>query len=232
VQQTIPQSKPPGPSLRLSLVLVVIGTLLAVPSFVIGIAPIVRLQNSGTFTAPGTDSRHLGAGQYFLYEDVGNAGLGFSTSGDDRVTIAPSDVSVTSADHVPLTISEPTTIESMPFGGRRFRTAVAFTTPAAGEYLISVRTRDGRTHKLLVARSFSHIIRSVLVWFAIAGIGGIIFLVGIVLLIVGAVRRGRVQRAAVYAPAAYPAGWYPDPDPQGAGRWRYWDGTRWTEHVR
>lgn len=31
-----------------------------------------------------------------------------------------------------------------------------------------------------------------------------------------------------------PAGWYPEPDPSAAGatgRLRYWDGTRWTDHV-
>jgi uncharacterized RDD family membrane protein YckC len=29
-----------------------------------------------------------------------------------------------------------------------------------------------------------------------------------------------------------PAGWYPDPAPQSApGRQRYWDGSRWTEHL-
>ena len=34
---------------------------------------------------------------------------------------------------------------------------------------------------------------------------------------------------APVAPAAVPAGWHPDPS--GAGQLRYWDGTRWTEHV-
>ncbi|GIT80265.1 hypothetical protein LLS1_19340 [Leifsonia sp. LS1] len=28
-----------------------------------------------------------------------------------------------------------------------------------------------------------------------------------------------------------PAGWYPNPDPARPGSLRYWDGTRWTEHV-
>ena len=42
--------------------------------------------------------------------------------------------------------------------------------------------------------------------------------------------------AAAYPPAqqavpqAAPAGW--QPDPYGQAQWRYWDGTRWTEHVQ
>ncbi len=28
-----------------------------------------------------------------------------------------------------------------------------------------------------------------------------------------------------------PPGWYPDPDPQGQGSPRWWDGNRWTPHV-
>jgi membrane protease YdiL (CAAX protease family) len=31
------------------------------------------------------------------------------------------------------------------------------------------------------------------------------------------------------SPAQAPPGWHPDPS--GANRWRWWDGTRWTEHV-
>jgi hypothetical protein len=36
-------------------------------------------------------------------------------------------------------------------------------------------------------------------------------------------------RAAVSAPVATPAGWHRDP--HGRHEMRYWDGTRWTEHV-
>ena len=226
-----PRLKRPGPSLRLSLILIVIGAALAIPSLVLGLSPILHLVNSGTFTAPGTDSVHLGAGEYFVYEDTGSTGLGFDIS-SDGVTIAPADVSVTTLQKESLQVHAPGTVEHLPFNGRQYTAAVAFTTPAAGDYLVTVRTPNGETHRVLVARSFSHVIRRVVVWFGLAGLGGMVFIAGLVLLIVGAVRRGRIERAAAFVPAAYPAGWYPDPDPQGAGRWRYWDGTRWTEHLR
>ena len=40
--------------------------------------------------------------------------------------------------------------------------------------------------------------------------------------------RAAIPGARVVAPAN-PAGWFPDPG--GAHDHRYWDGTRWTEHV-
>jgi Protein of unknown function (DUF2510) len=40
---------------------------------------------------------------------------------------------------------------------------------------------------------------------------------------------GWVPGPFAVAPSWAPAGWYPDPTSQGA--FRYWDGTRWTEHA-
>jgi hypothetical protein len=36
--------------------------------------------------------------------------------------------------------------------------------------------------------------------------------------------------ATAPAPVGPPAGWYPSPTKQGVTQW--WDGARWTEHVR
>ena len=52
---------------------------------------------------------------------------------------------------------------------------------------------------------------------------GLLFLVGVVLLIVGLVR-SRKPRTVVT-----PAGWYQDPHAQGA--WRWWDGNAWTDRT-
>jgi hypothetical protein len=51
---------------------------------------------------------------------------------------------------------------------------------------------------------------------------------------IGALASPATRRAAAFAaavpPAAYPPGWYPDP--YGAARLRWWDGTQWTPHAQ
>ena len=68
---------------------------------------------------------------------------------------------------------------------------------------------------VIVARSVSDAIRGVVVWFGVGAIAGLIVLAGIVMLIVGAVRRGRAKRAAYAAAWGAAPGWY-GPSPQWA----------------
>lgn len=221
--------KAPGPGLRLSIVLIVAGVALMIPTLIAGIVPIVHAVGSPSrFEAPGLAHLHLGKGTFLIYEDTGATSIGSAFSNDDNVTFTTGDVKVTAADGTTVDVFERgSTVESLTTGGDRFVGAVRFRTPSTGEYTVQVS--NTRETSFLVARPLTDTIQSVLIWFLLAGAGVIVVVVGIVLLIVGSVRRGRMQRAFAYA-SAVPAGWHPDPS--GARQWRYWDGYRWTDHVQ
>jgi hypothetical protein len=61
-------ARPPGPSLRLSIILVVAGLALAIPTFIAGVVPIIRnVTTSARFEVPNQVRVHLGEGTYMLY---------------------------------------------------------------------------------------------------------------------------------------------------------------------
>jgi hypothetical protein len=223
-----PAPKAPGPSLRTSLVLIIAGCALAIPTFIVGIVPIVRaLRSPIRFDVPGSAPMHLDRGEYMVYEDKGPTSIGSAFSQDNSVTILPQDVTVTAADGSTVDVSERGSLtESITTDGHRFVGAVRFTAPSAGTYVVDVTRAKPATS--LVAKPLGPIARRSIGWFALAGLGAVLFVIGIVLLIVGAVRRGRAPTIPVFASS--PPGWHPDP--WGSARWRWWDGTRWTDHVQ
>ena len=134
------QVKPPGPSARVSIALVVVGLVVAIPTFVAGLLPIIHaLQSSPRLEVPGgaVPARlqlHLGSGAYLVYEDTGASSFGNLNSGGD-VTLNESDVTVTGADGTTVAVTGPGSVtQTITRDGRRYTGAVRFTTPAAGDY--------------------------------------------------------------------------------------------------
>jgi hypothetical protein len=214
------EAKRPGPSLWLSIAMMTIGVAIGVLSAIKVATPVVRtLLTSPTTAAPGRIQMHLGRGDYVVFE------------GDDPtggpVTINASQVTVAAPNGAPVPVHDVDHTETITRGSQTFTAAVGFTAPARGTYDITFATNQ--RHRVVVARSIADTFHTVVGWIAAGAVAGLILVTGLVLLIVGIVRRGR--RSGFGAPdraVLPPPGWYPAPDEPG--RLQYWDGAQWTEY--
>jgi hypothetical protein len=232
-----PPAKPPGPRLSISLIVIVVGVVLAVIGGVQGITKIVHSVTSPVEVTPADIHRHLSTGTYEIY-----------VSESFFASLSPSQVSVMSDAGQPVPVSGPgSTTETLTRGSTSYRGQLTFTIHQAGDYDVRVGGPSGVP--FVLSNSLGDLVKRVLPWFALLGLGVLMAIVGVVLAIVGAVGRSRARRRpqtpgyqvpryqpAGYPPASYqpysgqpPPGWYTDPSLPGLRRW--WDGTRWTDQT-
>jgi hypothetical protein len=218
-----------GPSWRVAIAVMIAGALLAVPLVVRLASSVANVVTEESYETPARFTRHLDAGRYVVFERTGSRRrVGPVTVGNNQaLTVAPGQVHVVGVDGAPLPATFDRAIETITRGDAVFTGAIVFDVTDPGEYEITV---DGEGRDVLVARSLGETVRRLGRPFALASGGGLLFVLGLALLVVGIVRRRADERAPAAAAVAggAPAGWYAAPE--GAGR-RYWDGTQWTEHT-
>lgn len=224
------EQRRPGPGLALSLAVLGLGLVIGVLGAVETIIPFVQTLTRSTSQATPTQIRaHLSHATYEIYQLTGTRSSAFSPIRAGLVDIAPSDVTVTSASGRQLAVTGEGADETLTRGNSIYTGAVQFAVPAAGDYTVVVHSATPT--RVILARSIGGIARSIVGWIITGAAGGLLAFIGLVLLIVGLVRRR--HRPAAYAGG--PTGMLPPPnwyaDPSDPGQQRYWDGSQWTDQT-
>lgn len=211
-------NRPPGPPLVISIVVLVAGFMTAVAGGIGAAVSVVR--DLGTINQlPAAVSRHLGPGQYDVYQSR-------------PATLTPVDVTVRGPDgtDIPTRPADGTTIDF----GDTYVAVVEFAVSSPGDYFLVIDGPGVGGDSVIVGRAHGGLVHAPAAWLIVLGAGALGAVIGLVLLIVGINRRARVARqqqlaATPTGPILIPAGWYPDPG--GTARYRWWDGAKWTNHT-
>jgi hypothetical protein len=199
-------SRRPGPSAALAIALMVIGAVVGVPSLIIAIVPFVRTIETKAIDTPTTVERHLDHGTYEVYEYSGRSSL-FPSTTDGTTDLQPGEIVVTDRSGDQLGVGEPGVLETISRGGRSYTAVAVFDVPSSGSYEIAVHS--SQPDQVIIAPSVADQFRRALWWFVASALAGLAFVVGLILLIVGSVRRNR-------APKGWTPGWAYGP-PGGPG---------------
>lgn len=206
--------------------MIVAGVVLAVPAGIFFVLGVVRALGGTIERVPGTVTRQLGAGKWFIYERTGVT-VGFVTHTNDPV-LDPSEVTVTGPGGAAVEVVVASEDDSITRGREQVTAELEFDAPAPGKYTLQFATPP--TY-VIVARPLIKDFAKVLLPLGLTLAGGAVVLVGIILLVVGITRRSRSKGPPWSGPPpptfSVPPGWYADP--AGPGR-RWWDGRTWTDN--
>jgi hypothetical protein len=210
-----PPMRAPGPRLLISFIVMGAGFLIGLVAVVAIALPFANTLTSKEYPVPGTITLNLHEARYTVYQFTGTRSLFGGESNSGAYRIAPSAVTVTAPDGSTVPVSYTTRDEVLTRGSRQYQGALDFDAPAKGHYVI-VFDRSAPSTFVVVSRSVEDVLRSVVGWFALGALGGVVLVAGVIMLIVGIVRRGRAKRM-MYAGWGAPPQWGPGPPPQQWG---------------
>jgi hypothetical protein len=186
-------------------VLLVVGMVLVVAGIIGVVASAASLINGfgSPVSTPTTVTRTLDGGTTYAVYERSSLVSGSGTLEDPLLaTVSPADITVTGPGGVVVPVKDPGQMtQTFTNGGKEYFAVATFDAPTTGSYEIAIASEGA---EVLVAPSFSAFGRSV-AWVAAIGLGGLLALVGLVLLIIGLVRRASSKKAvaAPYAATAY-----------------------------
>lgn len=182
------KTKQPGPNLWLSIAVFVIGAVLIAIGGTIIFGRVFESQTVDSFVVPGAEVRSLDPGDYDVFGLAGSF-----TDFDGDPTFARGDVTVTWIEN-----GETLPVEQQAFEldlerqFRRYERVGTFTVTTEGTYRIDVATNDDS--RAVVSRVFFEELDELIGPAILLGIGSLILLAGVIMIIVGIVRRGRAQK--------------------------------------
>ena len=214
------RSRPPGPRLMTSLAIIAIGLVTAGVSVIAIAIPLVGTFTSPAYTVPGDLYLHLHHTRYTVYQRSGTRStFGSITSDPSTVRIDPSALAVKASDGSSVAVSDDPNRETLTRGSDVYTGVLEFNVPADGTYDLTFA--NSTSTMVVVARSLSDALHGALKWFGIGAFGAAVVIAGVVMLIVGATRRGRAKRARYGGwgtpppPWGWPPPWGPGPVPPG-----------------
>ncbi len=181
-----------GPGLALSLSICAIGFVLGIVGTVVAFLAITGAQSSDTHPLPGALERQLDTGTYDIYaEALDFADLLDEDSLDEFVSVGAITVRDPSGQELLVGPSDPELVTNRGF--TFYEHIGSFEAADDGLYVIDVESEAATT--IVVGERFSTAWRDALWWAVASVIGSLLFIVGVVMLVVGIVRRQRAKKS-------------------------------------
>lgn len=199
--------KKPVAAIWVGAVLAVLGTVAAIVSVVLIASAAIEATSAPSMSVPGTHTYTLEAGTYNVYENVGTSS-GFGTN---ETSILLKDITVNAPSGTSLTVSPVAGNETLSDNSGSYVAVGRFTAATSGAYTVQIASSAGTTARSAkVGPTLNRVATDVVKWVLLMLGGGALAVVGVIVLIIGMVRRSRATRANRPGPGGYgPPGYGP-----------------------
>jgi hypothetical protein len=154
---------------------------------------VAPLFSHATSQTPVTVTTRLTAGTYYVYQAT-------SSAQSFVPVLQPGDVTISSPTGLADGISTPAISQTLGANGSLYLGQVSFDVVRAGVFNIRIRSPQDVPVSVFVAPSITSTLARNLGWVGLSGAGGLLFVVGLILLIVRGVQRSRRRPPPTFGP--------------------------------